>query len=79
MTIRAPYLQVANSAGGIVGSMSAASGGGQLQLTNAAGISMVEAGLNEENVGVVRTFPGTCHFGVGILGLVPNCIVGRPQ
>ncbi len=70
-------LQVANGAGGIVGSMSAAAGGGQLQLTNAAGNSMVEAGLTEENVGVVRTLPGKCHFGVGILGLVPNCIVGR--
>ena len=69
-------LEVANGAGGIVGSMSAA-GGGQLQLTNAAGDSMVEAGLTEENVGVVRTLPGKCHFGVGILGLVPNCIVGR--
>jgi hypothetical protein len=71
------HLQVANGAGTFVGTMSAAAGGGQLQLTNAAGVSMVEAGLTEGNVGVVRTLPGTCHFGVGILGLVPNCIVGR--
>ena len=71
------HLQVANAAGGIVGTMSAAAGGGQLQLTNAAGTSMVEAGLTEANVGVVRTLPGNCHFGVGIVGVIPNCIVGR--
>jgi hypothetical protein len=70
-------LEVANSAGAIVGSMSAAGGGGQLQLTDAAGNSMVEAGLTEANVGVVRTLPGTCHFGIGILGVAPNCIVGK--
>ena len=70
-------LQVANAAGGMVGTMSAAGGGGQLQLTNAAGTSMVEAGLTEANVGVVRTLPGNCHFGVGIVGVIPNCIVGR--
>jgi hypothetical protein len=70
-------VEVANGAGAIVGSMSAGGGGGQLQLTDAAGNSMVEAGLTEANVGVVRTLPGTCHFGIGILGLVPNCIVGK--
>lgn len=70
-------VEVANGAGGIVGAMSAAGGGGQLQLTDAAGGSMVEAGLTEENVGAVRTLPGKCHFGIGILGLVPNCIVGK--
>lgn len=71
------YLRVANNAGAMVGAMSAAAGGGQLQLTNAAGASMVEAGLTEANVGVVRTLPGNCHFGVGIVGVIPNCIVGR--
>jgi hypothetical protein len=70
-------LTVSNTAGVEVATASAAGGGGQLQLTNAAGNSMVEAGLTEANVGAVRTLPGKCHFGIGILGLVPNCIVGR--
>jgi hypothetical protein len=70
-------MSVANRAGLEVGTISAAFGGGILQLTDAAGRSMVEAGLTEANVGVVRTLPGTCHFGIGILGLVPNCIVGK--
>ena len=70
-------ISVANRAGVEVGTISAAAGGGMLQLTDAAGRSMVEAGLTEANVGVVRTLPGKCHFGIGILGLVPNCIVGR--
>ena len=70
-------VDVMNNAGTIVGSMSAGTAAGQLQLTDAAGRSMVEAGLTDANVGVVRTLPGTCHFGVGILGLVPNCIVGK--
>ena len=70
-------IEVMNNAGTVVGAMSAGSAAGQLQITDAAGTSMVEAGLTEGNVGVVRTLPGTCHFGVGILGLVPNCIVGK--
>jgi hypothetical protein len=70
-------MSVANTAGVEVGTMSAAFGGGILQLTNAAGLSMVEAGLTEANVGVVRTLPGKCQFGIGILGLVPNCVVGK--
>lgn len=70
-------LQVANAAGAMVGTMSAAAGGGQLQLANAAGHAMVEAGLTTANVGVVRVLPGNCHSGIGILGLVPDCIVGR--
>ncbi|HEX8028885.1 MAG TPA: hypothetical protein VF491_10510 [Vicinamibacterales bacterium] len=69
---------VGNTAGVEVGSLFAGSGGGQLQLTDAAGNSKVEAGLTEANVGVVRTLPGKCQFGIGILGLVPNCIVGKP-
>lgn len=70
-------VEVMNNAGTMVASMSASAAAGQFQLTDAAGASMVEAGLTEANVGVVRTLPGTCHFGVGILGLVPNCIVGK--
>lgn len=71
-------MSVSNRGGTEVGTISALAGGGVLQLTDAAGRSMVEAGLTEANVGVVRTLPGTCHFGMGILGLVPNCVVGRP-
>lgn len=73
----ATLISVANRAGVDVGTISAAAGGGMLQLTDAAGRSMVEAGLTEDNVGSVRTLPGKCHFGIGILGLVPNCIVGK--
>ena len=69
-------LVVANAAGTVVGSMSAAAGGGTLVLTDSGGNSMVEAGLTD-GVGVVRTLPGKCHFGIGILGLVPNCIIGK--
>ncbi len=74
---RGATVAVANRAGFDVGTISALAGGGVLELSDAAGRAMVEAGLTEDNVGVVRTFPGKCHFGVGILGLVPNCIVGR--
>jgi hypothetical protein len=70
-------IHVANAAGTIVGSMSAAAGGGQLRIGDAAGNSRVEAGLTVENVGVVRTFPGNCHSGIGILGVIPDCIVGK--
>ena len=72
-----PKITVGNSAGLDVGTLFAGSGGGQLQLTDSAGNSKVEAGLTEASVGVVRALPGKCHFGLGILGLVPNCIVGR--
>jgi hypothetical protein len=71
------HLNVANGAGTFVGSM-AAGKGAVLQVTDAAGNSMVEAG-QVDDVGVVRTLPGNCHFGIGILGLVPNCIVGKSQ
>ena len=71
------HVDVANSPGTVVGWMSAASGGGQLRILNSEGVVKAEAGLTVDNVGVVRTFPGNCHSGVGIVGVIPDCIVGR--
>lgn len=68
---------VANQAGTIVGTMSAAFGGGKLRIIDSASRAKVEAGLTEANIGVVRTFPGNCHSGVGLVGVVPDCIVGK--
>jgi hypothetical protein len=70
-------IEVANPAGSAVGWMSAASGGGQLRILNSDGVVKAEAGLTVDDVGVVRTFPGNCHSGVGIVGVIPDCIVGR--
>ena len=69
--------EVANATGEIVGWMSAASGGGQLRILDSSGVVKAEAGLTVDDVGVVRTFPGNCHSGVGIVGVIPDCIVGR--
>jgi hypothetical protein len=70
-------VEVANAPGEVVGWMSAASGGGQLRILTADGVVKAEAGLTVDDVGVVRTFPGNCHSGVGILGVIPDCILGR--
>jgi hypothetical protein len=70
-------VDVRNRAGEVVGWMSAAIGGGQLRVLDASGVVKAEAGLTLDNVGVVRTFPGNCHSGVGIVGVVPDCIVGK--
>lgn len=70
-------VEVANAPGNIVGWMSAATGGGQLRILNSDGVVKAEAGLTVNDVGVVRTFPGNCHSGVGIVGVIPDCIVGR--
>jgi hypothetical protein len=73
-----PRLDVYNAAASSpVAVMTASSSAGKLQLADAAGTTMVHAGLNVNGVGVVRAFPGNCHFGVSILGLVPDCIVGK--
>lgn len=53
-------------------------GAGLMQLTNAAGATMVEAGVNPDGAGVVRTGPNMRHSGVGILGLVPSFVIGKP-
>jgi hypothetical protein len=70
-------VEVANAPGDVVGWMSAAAGGGQLRILNSDGVVKAEAGLTVDDVGVVRTFPGNCHSGVGIVGVIPDCIVGR--
>lgn len=67
----------ANAAGTDVAILSAASGGGKLRILDSARLAKAEAGLTEANVGVVRTFPGNCHSGVGLVGVVPDCIVGK--
>jgi hypothetical protein len=70
-------VDVRNRAGEVVGWMSAAAGGGQLRILDSRGLAKAEAGLTSANVGVVRTFPGNCHSGVGIVGVVPDCLVGK--
>ena len=52
-------------------------GNGRMQLFNNAGTTMVEAGVNEANVGVVRAGPAGFHPGVGILGLPGSFIAGK--
>ena len=54
-----------------------AQGNGKMQLFNSAEVTMVEAGTNEANVGVVRAGPAGFHPGVGILGLPGSFIAGR--
>jgi hypothetical protein len=73
-----PRIDVYNSAASSpVAILSASGSAGKLQIADAAGTTMVHAGLTDGGVGVVRAFPGNCHFGVSILGLVPDCIVGK--
>lgn len=52
-------------------------GNGRMQLFNNAETTMVEAGVNEANVGVVRAGPAGFHPGVGILGLPGSFIAGK--
>jgi hypothetical protein len=39
---------------------------------------MVEAGVNPNGAGVVRAGPNMRDFGVGLIGLVPSMILGKP-
>jgi hypothetical protein len=52
------------------------SGGGQLQLGDAAGNAMVEAGVTADGTGLVRAHP-LGNPGAGLLGLPGTFIVGR--
>jgi hypothetical protein len=71
-------VQVLNSAGKSVASVFATeSGNGQMLLTNSAGVKMVEAGVNENDIGVVRAGPASFAPGVGILGLPGSYIAGK--
>jgi hypothetical protein len=73
-------LQVANPKGTMVGVMQAAGSEGvsPFQLSDAAGTAMVEAGLTANGAGVVRAGPEFRNFGVGLVGLVPSMIIGKP-
>ena len=71
-------LDVANPAGTVVGVIAANPQAGLLQLTDSGGTTMVEAGVNPNGAGVVRTGPNMRGFGVGFVGLVPSMILGKP-
>ena len=71
-------LKVLNNAGTSVAEMFATSNGnGQMLLFNKDGQKMVEAGVNEANIGVVRAGPASFAPGVGILGLPGSYIAGK--
>jgi hypothetical protein len=73
-------LQVLNKSGQGVGSLYATeAGNGRMELLNNAGVVMVQAGVNEYNVGVVRAGPAGFHPGVGILGLPGSFISGKAE
>jgi hypothetical protein len=73
-------LQVLNAAGQPVGSLYASkAGNGRMELFNNAGLVMVQAGVTEYNVGVVRAGPAGFHPGVGILGLPGSFISGKAE
>lgn len=73
-------LQVLNKAGQSVASLYATkAGNGRMELFNDAGLVMVQAGVNEYNVGVVRAGPAGFHPGVGILGLPGSFIAGKAE
>lgn len=72
-----PSLEITNDAGvSVAALLPGASGGGKLQLGNAAGNSMVEAGVLASGVGLVRTFPFG-NPGAGLLGMPGTFIMGR--
>ncbi|HKU17465.1 MAG TPA: hypothetical protein VJQ52_23935 [Steroidobacteraceae bacterium] len=73
-------LQVLNKAGNSVGSLYATdAGNGRMELFNDAGLVMVQAGVNEHNIGMVRAGPAGFHPGVGILGLPGSYIAGKAE
>jgi hypothetical protein len=71
-------VEVLNSAGkGVASLFATTAGNGQIQLFNKDGVTMVEAGVNTENIGVVRAGPAGFAPGVGILGLPGSYIAGK--
>lgn len=71
-------LQVLTASGqGVATLLATKAGNGQLQLSNNAGVTMVEAGVNKNNIGSVRAGPAGFHPGVGILGLPGSYIAGN--
>jgi hypothetical protein len=75
---RSGRLEVANSSGTTVGAMAARPEAGFLQLKDSSGTAMVYAGINGNGAGVVNTGPDMRGFGVGLVGLVPSMILGKP-
>ena len=71
-------VDVANSSSAIVGVISAGAQAGHLQLTDSGGKPMVEAGVIDSGAGVVRAGPLMRDSGVGLVGLVPSYILGKP-
>lgn len=73
-------IHVINPSGISVASLSAtAAGNGQLQLTNASGQTMVEAGVTVDGIGVVRAGPHGFNANINFLGLPGSYIAGKRQ
>jgi hypothetical protein len=75
----AGIIEILNGQGKGVATMSGAglNGAGLLQLTNASGTVMVEAGVSKDGIGVVRTGPAGFNSGVGFVGLPTSFIQGK--
>lgn len=75
----AGIVEILNGQGMGVATMSGAglNGAGLLQLTNASGTVMVEAGVSKDGIGVVRTGPAGFNSGVGFVGLPGSFIQGK--
>lgn len=73
------HLAIANAAGQQVATLSGAGfqDSGLLQLTNASGTVMVEAGTVDTGVGFVRAGPGAFRSGLMFAGLPGSYIVGK--
>jgi hypothetical protein len=72
-----PILNMSNDNHVVVVALTqAASGGGYLQLGNAAGSSTVEAGTTADGVGLVRAYP-LGNPGAGLVGMPGTFIIGR--
>ena len=74
------FVSVMNTQGAEVASLfSDPDGAGRLKLSDSSGSMRVNAGVTNEGRGVVQTGPGFYNSGVGILGLVPSYILGKPK
>ena len=71
--------RILDAAGKIVASLSGAGLGesGVLQLRNNGEVVMVEAGVLQTGIGVVRAGPGAFQHGIGFLGLPASWIEGK--
>jgi hypothetical protein len=73
-------LDLFNVQGKVVASLFATqAGNGGMQLFNREGVTMVDAGVNEYNVGSVRAGPAGFHPGVTFLGMPGSFISGKPS